>query len=84
MWYDFTTSILVRLTKQASILALVVEHIVEAVWTPTERFPDVLVLWNVTICWGCFIIYWTWLVWGLWKGHITAFLNRHSSDKKTQ
>ena len=67
------------------MLALVVGHIAEAMVAAPERLPDIHVLWNLTVCWGCFMIYWGWLIWGLWRADVSVLWNGYfSREKKTQ
>jgi len=61
---------------------LVAGHILEIVIPATERYPDIYVLWNLTICWGCFCIYWVWLVAGLWKMKTVFSKGKEADEKK--
>ena len=71
--------------RKTSVVGLVVGHIAEAIVAAPEQWPDIHILWNLTICWGCFMVYWGWLVWGLWKGDITMIWYRYfSAKRKTQ
>ena len=63
------------------MLVLVGGHILEASLNAPVRWPDIFVLWNLTVCWGCFIVYWGWLVWGLWKSDVELLVNQYWKEK---
>lgn len=62
---------------QGSILALLGGHVVEGVMTVPEKFPDIFVLWNLTVCWASFCVYWAWVMWGLWKDDVRVIVNQY-------
>ena len=68
--------------SKGSLAGLIVGHIVEAIVGTSERFPDIHVLWNLTVCWGCFCVYWGWLVWGLWKDDVMRIVYRYWEKKQ--
>jgi len=78
----FSTLPLLEFTNEISIIALMAGHIAEAIWNPPERWPDIFVLWNLTVCWGCFCVYWGWLVCGFWKDDFNLMMNRYGKEKK--
>jgi hypothetical protein len=59
-------------------------HILEGMFFPPEKFPDIYVLWNLSVCWACFCLYWGWLVWGLWKGDVGYLVNRSPLKRKVE
>jgi hypothetical protein len=69
------------LTWKGSLVALAVGQIAEALFEAPGRLPDIYVLWNVTVCWACFSIYWGWLVWWFWGGEVMLFLNRRAKKE---
>lgn len=45
----------------------------EGVMSAPERWPDIYVVWNLTVSCGCFVVYWGWLVWKLWGGRVRRY-----------
>ena len=71
--------------NETSVLALVVGHILEAGFDAPDRWPDIHVLWNLTVCWGCFVVYWGWLVCELWRGDVELLVDRYrKGNRKVQ
>jgi hypothetical protein len=54
---------------------LVVAHAVEGVVEAPRKYPDIYVVGNLTVCWGCFCVYFGWLVWRLWMGEFGWSIN---------
>lgn len=73
---------LLEYANEISMIALVAGHIVEAIWSPPQRWPDIFVLWNLTVCWGCFCMYWGWLVCGFWQDDFNLMMSRYGKKKK--
>jgi alpha-1,3-glucosyltransferase len=54
---------IIHLSSYAAILLL---HSAEIVVGKVQRYPDLWVVGNVLVCFGCYGIAWTWLLKRLW------------------
>jgi len=55
-----------RLTQLGSYAAIIALHVAEIMVGKIERLPDLWVVGNVLVCFGCFTIAWAWLLKRLW------------------
>lgn len=81
-YYSFGISLKNKIADEVSIAGLVIGHILEGIFAAPEQYPDIHVLWNLTVCWGCFCVYWGWLVWSLWNADVRFIVNRYWSEKR--
>lgn len=55
------------------LAGLVVGHILEGIVSAPENYPDIFVVWNLTVSCGCFWVYWGSLSWKLWGGKVVRY-----------
>lgn len=60
-------SIFHKLVVAGSYLAIIVFHIVEYNWAPPAHYPDLWVIANTTISFGCFGLFYVWLLHRIYK-----------------
>lgn len=60
-------SVFHKLVVAGSYLAIVAFHIVEYNFLPPAQYPDLWVIVNTTISFGCFSIFYMWLLYKMWQ-----------------
>lgn len=51
----------------ASYAAAVIVHVIELLYPPPARYPDLWVILNTTLSFGCFGLFWLWLLYKLYR-----------------
>ena len=59
--------------NEIPLAGFVIGHVLEGIFSAPEKYPDIFVVWNLTVSCGCFWVYWGWLVWKLWGGSVGKY-----------
>jgi alpha-1,3-glucosyltransferase len=69
---NLPTSLFAKIIHLASYTAIIAIHSAESIVGKIGKYPDLWVVGNVLVCFGCYVIAWAWLLKRLWTESLSG------------